>query len=220
MKGINDDVFIAWLKFQRRAYSMKSYFDYSLFFIYSQIKNKDLKIIDYLIKTAKTIYTLMTKRPKILWIQLPPTPLLSISILYKKLFKECLIVADCHNALFSDKWIRYLNIKTINKVDIILVHNNVIKDIVLKMEIDKNKLFVLETKPAEKSHLRIQLNHSISHPCILMPCGFWEDEPLSVVFSAAHKIPDITIYITGPMERAKGVHDLTRTPNNVKILGY
>ncbi|WP_147677617.1 glycosyltransferase [Algibacter pacificus] len=218
----NKGIFIAWIKFQRRAFSMQPFFDFDLNFINTNIKKKKLKILDYLIKAIKTVKTLCFNKDKVIWIQLPPTPLLTILLIYKKIYKNKIIIADCHNGLFNKKWEKYLNkAKSLNKVDLIITHNHVIRDLAIEIGVDSNKLFVLETKPAYKNLKNVENYISkYNSPWILMPCGFAEDEPMSVVFEAARLIPEVTFVISGNKNRAEGIHDLTKAPSNINFTGY
>jgi hypothetical protein len=218
----NKGIFIAWIKFQRRASSMQPFFDFKLKFIPVILERKKLKILDYLFKGTKMLFYLIVKRPKVLWIQLPPTPVLPVALIYKSIFKKTVLVADCHNGLFGNKWEKYLNrAKSLNKVDLIITHNHVIRDLAIKIGVNSEKLFVLETKPAYKDLKNVEGYISkYNSPWILMPCGFAEDEPLSVVFEAARQIQHVTFVISGNKKRAEGIHDLTNAPSNVIFTGY
>ncbi|TCK84946.1 hypothetical protein C8N28_0242 [Albibacterium bauzanense] len=216
-------MFIAWIKFQRRASSMQPFFNFNLQFILPIFQQRKLKIFDYFGKGIETLWMLLKRRPKTLWVQLPPTPLLNIALIYKRFFnKNMIIIADCHNGLFSDKWARFLgNCSTLNKADLILVHNHVIERIAIERGVKASKLLVLETKPAYKNTQNISsYNLNIQTPWILMPCAFAIDEPISVVFEAAKLIPEIQILISGDTRRAVGIHDLNKIPENVTLTGY
>jgi hypothetical protein len=98
---------------------------------------------------------------------------------------------------------------------LILVHNDEIYNRILDLGIDKQKVRILEDRPAEKM---INGNWMESKNQILMPCSFSYDEPLETVFKAAKKIPEINIYLTGPMESAK--ISKYSIPSNVILTGY
>lgn len=217
-----NNLFIAWIKFQRRAVSMQPYFQYKLKFFDNLFHDRKLKIIDYLYNSFRTLLYLIKAKPSIIWIQLPPTPLLYVALIYRFFFRNTKIVADCHNGLFSNKWIPYLKGgKYLNKVDIIIVHNNVIKDIALKAGLLASKVNVLETKPADQvPDFSSDFDLGIVGPWVLMPCAFADDEPISVVFEAAKLIPDNKIVISGNTKRAEGRHDLSNPPDNVILTGY
>jgi len=221
MKNAHQQLFIAWIKYQRRAASMQPYFGYELKFVPTTIKIKSLKIADYFIKLICTVYYLLKYRPKILWTQLPPTFLTNLAILYKKISKNrAVIIADCHNGVFWGKWENFLNVNKLNKYDIIIVHNWAIKNIAVNKCIDESKIFILETKPAHKNLNNVVDPGKSDRPQVLMPCGFSVDEPLEIVFEAAQKIPEIDIFVSGAKERGESLFDYSKKPNNVNLIGY
>jgi hypothetical protein len=216
----NKNQFYAWVNFQRRAVSMQQYFGYDLKFISTSIKKRWLKPLDYMVKGRKTVCFLLKNRPKIIWIQLPPIPLLYVVLAYKKIVRKNILIVDCHNGSFWGKWGKHLNTNSLNKCDIIIVHNWVIRDIAIDLGVDKEKLIILEDKPVEKSIDQININRKTNRPQVLMPCGFAIDEPLEVVFDAARQIPDVEILISGPKERGISLFDYSKKPDNVKLIGY
>lgn len=217
----SENIYFAWIKFQRRAVSMESSFNYDCIHITSSLKGKYLKIFDYLVKCLKTLRYLLKYRPRVVWIQLPPTFLLNLLLLYKRNFnKELVIISDCHNGVFFGKWEKYFNPNLLNKSDINIVHNTVIRDIAIGMGLDAEKTIILEDRPADKSVEINTVSHTKYLNQVLMPCGFSKDEPLEVVFEAAKKIPEVTILISGPKERGVSLFDYSKKPENVKLVGY
>lgn len=216
----NKNQFYAWVPFQRRAVSMQPYFDYDLNFIENNIKSKWLKPLDYAAKGLKTISKLLKTKPEVLWIQLPPTPLMYIALFYKRIYKETTLIVDCHNGTFWGKWKKYLKKDRLNQFDIIIAHNSVIGKIAVDLGIDKNKLIILETKPADKKLTKEIPLKKAERPQVLMPCSFNADEPVEVVFDAARQIPDVDILISGPKEKGTSRFDYTKKPDNVHLIGY
>jgi glycosyltransferase involved in cell wall biosynthesis len=210
--------YYVWVAFQRRPVSMQCYFNYDLIFIKPFITTKWLKPVDYILKGIKTMFKLLKDRPKILWIQLPPTPLLFLTQLYKRIIGKCILIVDCHNGVFRGKWKKYLDINKLNKCDIIIVHNWVIGNIAIELGINKNKLIILEDKPVENNN--IIMHKTQQHRQVIMPCSFYTDEPLEIVFDAARQIPNVDIIITGNYKRNVSLFDYTKKPDNVKFLGF
>jgi hypothetical protein len=219
----NKNQYYAWVAFQRRAVSMQYYFNYDLIFIKPFIKTKWLKLLDYILKGIQTVFRLLKNRPEILWIQLPPTPLLFLALQYKRMIKKSILIIDCHNGVFCGKWKNYLDTNTLNRCDIIIVHNWVIRDIAIELGINKDKLIILEDKPVEKNHdniNNINIHKVRQHHQVIMPCSFNYDEPLGIVFDAARQIPDVDILITGDHKRNVSLFDYTKKPDNVKFPGF
>lgn len=213
--------FVAWISFQRRVLSMKDYFKYKIKFISTINCNKKFKFFDYLIKSFFSTFHILLNPPEILWIQLPPTPLIYIALLYKKLKKDVILIADCHNGLFNEKWLKYLDMDLLNKFDILLVHNKNMESVAVHAGFDPVKVEVLEDKPSDKPRRIISnSNLEINTPFVLMPCSFAEDEPLKYVFEAAELIPKITIVISGNYQRTSNRHDISNLPDNVILTGF
>ena len=212
--------FYAWTRFQRRAVSMQDYFGYDLRFISTSIKNKYLKPFDYIVKGIEMVCLLLKHRPHVVWVQLPPTPLLNIVLIYRNIFRQRILIVDCHNGMFWGKWKKYLNKNMLNKCDIVVVHNRIIRDIAISNGIEENKLIVLEDKPAQKKLNTVVCRKNTERPQVLMPCNFNVDEPLETVFDAAKQIPDINILISGPKERGASLFDYSKKPENVIFTGY
>lgn len=216
----NNSVFYAWVKYQRRAASMQEFLGYSLNFVDFKLKRKWLKPLDYLLKSIGTVSNLILKKPKVLWVQLPPSPLLYIALLYKKINKNAVIIVDCHNGVFWGKWKKYLSVEKLNRFDIILVHNYLIKEIAEDFGLSKEKLMILEDKPAIKDSSYEKLGSQNVRSTVLMPCSFNADEPIDVVFDAAAQIPEIDFLISGPKDKGALLFDFSKKPKNVQLIGY
>ncbi|RDC54272.1 glycosyltransferase [Pedobacter chinensis] len=216
----SNNIFYAWVKYQRRAASMQESLGYELNFIDFNLKKKVLKPLDYMLKSCKTLGSLIIQQPTVLWLQLPPSPLLYIALFYKKINKDAILIVDCHNGVFWGKWKKYLSVDKLNQFDIILVHNYLIKEIAEDFGLDKEKLVILEDKPAIKnSSLKGDVLPS-KKTTVLMPCSFNADEPIDVVFEAASQIPEIDFLISGPKDKGELLFDFSKRPENVQLIGY
>ncbi|RUT05575.1 hypothetical protein DSM106972_035820 [Dulcicalothrix desertica PCC 7102] len=215
-------LFIAWVPFQRRSISMKSYFGYELQFLSFAFKSRFLRPLEYAFKAWKTLTLFLHQHPQVIWVQLPPSPILHIAYFYKIFFdKTVRIIADCHNATFRSPWIKIPGIVTLlNRCDLILIHNDLVKAQAVAIGVNSEKLYVLEDPPALVEN-NTKLNQQLfTHPLILCPCSFNYDEPIQTVLDAARLTPEITYVLTGKVERAKGIHDLSCIPTNIKFPGF
>jgi hypothetical protein len=204
---------------------MKERFGFSLYFLPQLLKQRALKPIGYLINGYKSLRLMGKTLPDVLWIQLAPVFLLYTALIYRKVFhKTSCIVADCHNGMFYPIWMKLPGtIRLLNSCDLVLVHNDRIKEKALALGVSEDRLHVLETRPALidcGSVMRKVEKLSYSPPWILMPCSFDWDEPLREVLDAARLMPEIHLIITGDPARAKGVHDLSQIPDNVVLPGF
>lgn len=212
-------LYVAWTEFQRRQVSMQQYFSYSNYFLGNSRKGKFRKLFDYLEKSLTTFLLCLRHKPGVVWLQLPPTPVLTVVLLYKILFNRNLkIVADCHNAMFRAPWAKLpLTAWQLNRCNLVLVHNDSLIDSAMALGV-KTEVRVLEDAPASMKTLAPQ--NRGGRPKILFPASFAADEPIAEFFAAAKKVPQADFYITGNPARARGSHDLSNIPDNVTLTGF
>lgn len=219
-------LFVAWVPFQRRSVSMQAHFNYELKFIAISFKNRLLRPFEYVIKSAKTLTLLLTRRPQVVWCQLPPTVLLYVSYLYKALLKrDAIIIADCHNATFRRPWISLPGIvRLLNGCSLVLVHSEQVALQAKALGINPALVCLLEDPPSviERSPKAVAASDAANypHPWALCPCSFNRDEPIEALIEAARLAPKVTFVITGKPSRAKGIHDLSNLPSNVVLSGF
>lgn len=218
-------LFIAWVTFIRRPDSMQDFFQYELCFVDVNYSKRIYKPIEYAVKTVKTWNLLRSKKPDILWIQLAPTLLLYIAVIYKYMFnKQLKIVADCHNSMMRPPWITMpFALRLLNRCDAVLVHNHVICDRALENGVKPERTILMETRPAKfqtDELLQETVEDKFPRPWVLFPCSFDRDEPIKEALEAAEFMPEVTLVITGHPHRAEGRHDLSRIPGNVRLAGF
>lgn len=199
---------------------MKDYFDYQEYYFRGIFKSKFLKPFEYIVQSLKTVYFIIVNNPKVIWIQLPPTPLLYIIWMYKILNKKVKIISDCHNGMFRSPWINTPFAKRlINKVStIILVHNeDIYYEVIREHHIDESKCYILEDKVPKVFERDVNCNINKS---ILFPASFNMDEPIKEIIESAKTLSDFTFYITGEKEKAIQNHNVREIPENVKFTGW
>jgi glycosyltransferase involved in cell wall biosynthesis len=214
--------FIAWVPFQRRSVSLKQYFGYELKFLTLSFKNRWLRPFEYVIKSIQTLIAFISYSPQVVWLQLPPTPLLYLGWFYQSVsWQKVQLIADCHNATFRSPWIRLPGvISLLNRCELVIVHNDWVADQAMKLGIFQDKLYVLEDPPAEIDCDRFPASSEFTHPWFLFPCSFNQDEPIATVVDTARRLPEYRFVLTGNPARAKGIHNLTNLPENLKLTGF
>lgn len=229
-----NQLFIAWVSFQRRALSIQPYFNYDLRFIELSFSQRLLRPLEYLIKAWKTLFWLIQERPAVVWMQLPPTLVLHVFFFYKAIFDHnCMIVADCHNATFRKPWLTIPGFRLLLKYcDVVLVHNSAVEQQIRELKLSVSQLLVLEDPPAIFDDVSSATSGEISgatsseilgdltEPWIICPCSFNKDEPIEAILAAARLVPDITFVLTGNRHRAAANHDISQLPENVKLPGF
>lgn len=219
-------LFLAWVPFQRRAVTMESYFGYDLRHISLSYKHKLLRPWEYVIKAWQSLGLMLRQKPEILWVQMPPAPLLYLVFAYKTLINhQVKLVADCHNATFRAPWIKFPGvIALLNRCDVVIVHNDDIAIQAKELGIRTDRIEVLldRVQPLAQGNDFVEVAErlALQTPWFLIPCSFNADEPIDEILTAAQQAPDLTFILTGNPARAKGRHDLSQAPSNVKFPGF
>ncbi|QSJ20721.1 hypothetical protein JYQ62_09905 [Nostoc sp. UHCC 0702] len=214
--------FISWVPFQRRSISLQTYFGYNLKFLTLSFKYRFLRPIEYILKAWQTLRLFFQHQPQIIWVQLTPTPLLHVAHFYKKVFQpKTIIIADCHNNTFDSPWINIPGaVYLLKHSDLVIVHNDWVNKKVIEDNLSNGNICVLEDPPVVIKSQDNKSKTSFSHPLIVFPCSFNVDEPIQDVLESARLAPNITFVLTGNTARARGIHDFSDVPDNVKLPGF
>lgn len=216
-------LYIAWVPFQRRAVAMEAELGYELHHIGLSLKQRSLRPLEYVIKAWQTMVLLLRRRPEVLWIQMPPAPLLYLAFFYKQLFQqELTIIADCHNATFRRPWIQFPGVVSLfNRCQSIVVHNPDVEDQAIALGLEASRLAVLRDRTLRLDEVELSPEPiAYSDPWVLVPCSFNADEPIAELLQAARLAPEITFVLTGNVNRAQGRHCLDEIPENLKLAGF
>lgn len=187
-------VFIAWQKFQRRTEAMSAFFDYSVEYLPSGNK----PTISYPLRSIKTFLSLLKEKPQVIWVQLPPTVPGLVAIVYKLIFRKCVLIWDCHNGVFDRKWTSTPLFKyIINSGDIIIIHNKFVEDLAKKFVFQRNlkKIVILNDRLIDKKEKRV--NNTNSHKYFVVPLSYMFDEPIDLIARLAERLGGYRFYFTG-----------------------
>lgn len=221
MDHMQQDLFVAWVPFQRRQISMAPIFGFETVFMPVRQTYRIWRPIQYLIHAVKTVALLKARQPRSIWVQLPQVPLLSAALLYKRLFdRNARVIADCHNRILNPPWNKWPGISAqLNACDIVVVHNNAVLPKVAAMGIRQDLLRLLEDPPAAICEQAPSIS-PYPHPWVLFLASFNPDEPIQELFQAARLAPEIRFVLAGDANRALGRHSLGDYPDNVILPGY
>lgn len=216
-------IYIVWREHQARVISMQGFFNYEPFFLKGFTNKKSLKIFEYLKQMLCTLFIFIRKNPSVIWIQLPPTPLLYCAFFYKLIKRRNLVlIADCHNAMLRKPWVTTpFARKLLSRCDIILVHNDDVKKSLQKINVQQQNSLVLE----DNSDFTFEIENQQSvygdekKNIVVFPASFNSDEPIMELLKVAQNLPDINLYITGDYKKAPKKF-LEKVPSNVCLTGY
>jgi hypothetical protein len=214
-------VYIAWIGFQRRPESMRPAFGYSLHYVPPPFKARWLRPVGYLVQLWRTMRIVLGERADVAWVQMPPNFLAHYMVLLRALTgRPRRIIADCHNSALRPPWSEFpLLVRMLNRVDVVIAHNEEIGRDVARMGVDPARLVVFETRPAQVSPPAV-LPARGDLPTILVPCSFNSDEPIDVLLAAAALAPDIHFRVTGNVAKAQARGFVDKAPANLEFTGF
>ncbi len=214
-------LFIAWVPFQRRQMSMVPLLGFETIFLPIRQTMRILRPVQYVVNALRTLSLLKAKRPKVIWVQLPQVPLLTVALQYKRIFDPSVrIVADCHNRILNPPWNKWPGLKAqMNACDVVVVHNDTVIPKVSAMGIRHDILRLLEDPPAVIRR-ETPSTPSFPRPWMLFLASFNPDEPVQELFEAARLAPDMHFVLAGDANRASGRHKMLGHPKNLILPGY
>ena len=217
-------LYVAWIKFQRRPLTMRESFGYDLRFVPTlPINNSLMKaLFSYPVQAVRTIYLLLAVRPDVFWIQSPPNILLHMAWLFRTLsLGKLAIIADLHNSAFSKLWFSVpFTRKILNSFDLVLVHNEAVYDMAVQMGIDRRVLHVLEDQVPDFAFGADNDAQPSGRPYFVAPCSFRPDEPVAEILKAARDVAAVDVMVTGDIARAADLGYLQDKPQNVIFTGF
>lgn len=224
------DLHIAWTRFQRRQLSLAHAIGVECVFL-ARARGHGLAptVVDYLGLFRRTLGLLRTRQPRMVWIQLPPAPLLWAALAYRRWCSPgTRVVADCHNAMFGPRWSRVpFGLSCLGRCDLVVVHNERMRAPALAAGVSADRLLVLEDRPAVPDTPALgsaALPHplqGLDRPWVLAPGSFGTDEPVEVLLGAARLLKDCRFILTGRISNARRHgHDLSELPPNVRLTDY
>ncbi len=216
-------IFVVWNPFQRRAQSIARRLGLAVFYYHFpwEEKSRVLKAASYILKFLATLIDLFRHRPRHVFIQLAPTPILYAAYLYHKISGTG-FVADCHNTMIYDAWwIRWPFAKSLLKKSMVtIVHNADVKCHADRLGIET--LIVPDPLPRIKpSHRRTRFGalDITRDRYVIIPCGMAVDEPILPLFDAASQHAELVFMMTWFEDRIPR-HIKQRAPANLFFSGY
>jgi glycosyltransferase involved in cell wall biosynthesis len=213
-------LYIAWVKYQRRPESMRSYVGYDLRHVPPPFEHRFAKPFGYLLQAIETFRLISRQAPDVVWVQSPPTFVLHVVFLRRALGrKRFKIVADCHNGAFQTAWARVpLTFWLLNRCDAVMAHNAEVGDLAREMGVSERVLSVVETRPAQFDD-RAQEPQGL-RPSVLVPCSFNYDEPIDALIAAAREVPEADFFVTGRVRKAEAKGYTRDAPANLRFTDY
>ncbi len=213
-KAKDKTIWVTW-EHQRRNISLSERLNIKLY----EFDLKGPRCLRYPVLIFRTVYLLIIKRPRTLFVENPSIVLALLAVIYKKITRAKAVV-DAHNSVIDHLNSREPLLTNLTKYIIRNTDLTIVTNSNLKNEIEKysGKGFVL---PDPIPHFpKIEPIRLKGRYNILYISSFGEDEPIEEVIGAAKRLDkNIFIYITGNYRRY--LQKLPeKIPTNVIFTGY
>jgi glycosyltransferase involved in cell wall biosynthesis len=215
-------IFVIWKVYQRRAESLATKLGLNVIYYHLpwEERSKAHKLVSYFFKLVRTATDLVHYKPKILFVQLPPSPLLYLIALYSR-FSGCKFIADCHNAMIDGPWIKFpFAVASLKKAQCVLVHNpdiaNMAREYGLNVVVSRDQLPDVPKYADEQVLDTFNLKKG---QYIIVPWNFASDEPIREFAECAQALPDVQFVATWFKERLDS-ELLNAMPKNVHFTGF
>lgn len=198
---------ITWITWEnhRRTEVLSKELGASLSILSNKSKDRENRIIRYVLLSFKTFNLILKEKPSILIVQNPSIVLAFIACCSKIFFNYILVVDRHSNFKFHKNtgivWrvFHFLSRFTVGHADITIVTNRYLADIIDNWG---GNSYVLPDKIPELLQAEIvKIRDCIN---IIYVCSFSEDEPIEQVLSAVGDLDGIFLYITGNYSNSKG----------------
>lgn len=170
----------------------------------------------YLYQAGKTLALLFRVRPRLVFVQSPPSLAVLVVSLYCSLTGSRYIV-DAHSAAMllpvwtRPRWLhRYLARRAVTTI----VTNEHFQEMIHQQGGHSLVLRDIPTTFARTAAYPLDNRFSVT-----VVNSFAPDEPVDAVIAAAAELPEVDFYITGPRQRARP-ELLAATPHNVRYTDY
>jgi len=223
MTGAQKNLFIIWNPFQRRSESLAAIFDLQTkYYHYDwEERGKFFKLLSYIPKFYLTMHALVKYKPRYVFLQLAPTPLLYAAAMYRMLTGNHYI-SDCHNTMiYDDHWIKWPFAKSLlRRSYITLIHNEDVRELANRINIPsmilRDPLPVMEVAEDVETVAGISIKKT---KYVIIPCGMAADEPVAELFDAARAVPDVLFVMTW-FKEGLPADTLSKAPENMCFTGF
>jgi glycosyltransferase involved in cell wall biosynthesis len=205
-------VYISWAPECSRSDGIAAKLGGKSFMIYSPLwgSRYSTVVFKYFSQTIKTLLVLLRERPKCVFVMTPPVIACLVVWLYAKLTRTFYII-DAHSAAFlQSRWqcILFLHRFFSRRARTTIVTSQYLRNIVASWGATSTIVSDVPIDFGGFEHKNLPTGRNM-----VFISSFTPDEPLSVFFEAAARLPNIQFYVTGDYHSADHAIIASKPPN-------
>ena len=203
--SVDQTLFVSWMRYHGRSAGLCAALPATCAFVGAgRVANPRTAPLRHLVQAVRTIWLLVRRRPRVLWVMAPPSDLVVIGLLWRLLSRGTLVVDAHSNAVVDARTGRRRTTRWLRRADLVVVTTPRLARLLTADGV--------RARPLHDPPLTLPPRPARGH--VVMPASWYSDEPWQDVLAAAELLPDVPFAVTGrPPERVAA-------PPNVRLTGY
>lgn len=216
-------IFISWTPSGRHTKLFADALKANLFFMPKHFNNTRgvLLLLDYLIKTFKTILIIFKNQPGFVFVQNPPSFSPILIIILSKIFRFKTVI-DSHNGAFERPWIKIpLHKWALKQANLVTVHNEIIyQNLISSGKFDGINFHIISSKLSEP----VNVSFDKEYEYFIIISSFASDEPIGILLEGVELFlrenPNFKFKVTGNYKRQIEVYNKFKDNTGIEFLGF
>lgn len=205
-KSVGSTLFVSWIRHHGRSADLCRVLPAECAFVgVGRVANPRTAPFRHLVQAVRTLWLLITRRPRTLWVMAPPSDLVLIGVVWRRLTGGTLVVDAHSSAVINAATGTTRSARWLATADLVVVTTARLAT----MLTDRG----VRSLPLHDPPLPTREGTVVAQR-VLMPASWFSDEPWQDVLGAAHLLPDVQFVLTG--RAPEGLNP----PPNVQLTGY
>ncbi|MCW2585486.1 MAG: glycosyl transferase group 1 [Frankiales bacterium] len=190
-------LFVSWIGHHGRSEDLAAALGAECAFVaVGRLTDRRTAPLRHLVQALRTLVLLARRRPEVLIVMAPPSTLVVLALMWRRLTRRKLVV-DCHSKAVLG---HPLSWRLAARADLALVT-------IPELTEGFSRVIAVHDPPATAVAAE-------RHAEVVFPASWYDDEPIDALLCAAEQLPDVRFAITGRSPVGLQV------PSNVRLTGY